>query len=447
MTQAPSGPTPLLALVLLLASITAGVGCSTPTPAGSVTVLAVWTGTEADNFKTVLAAFTQRTHIQVDYRGTRALNEVLLSSVERRSAPDIAVSSPGELARYQHDGDLRSLDDLIARERADYADQWLLPLTSAGRTHVYAVPLKANLKTIVWFDPKRFAGGSKNPPTSWDDLLARGAAAAAPEGAAWCVGLGDPPNSGWPGTDWIKDILLRQSGAGAYQALAAGTLAWTSQPVIDAWRTFDQVVTGSVRGGARAALLTSFGVAGSPMFSNPPGCYLEHQASFAMGSYKAVSSDPKPGADFDFFPFPPFASPGGAAVHQVVSVDLATMFNGTPQARLLMQFLATPEAQGIWPQIPGGGAFSVNRRVPVTVYPDSVSRRIATVLTSPGKLCFDASDAMPPIMRDAFYRAVEEYLSAPDQLGSILNKLEAVRIALQKEPWPGAPCGPPPGHP
>jgi alpha-glucoside transport system substrate-binding protein len=122
-----------------------------------------------------------------------------------------------------------------------------------------------------------------------------------------------------------------------------------------------------------------------------------------------------------------------------VSADMASMFNDTPQARQLIKYLATEKAQEIWPRI-GAGAFSVNMNVKLDVYPDDVSKRIVQALTTANTLCFDAADLMPATMRNAFYRAVLEYLSDPTQLDRILSELDRVRQGIAHKQWLNIPC-------
>lgn len=415
--------------ILLVVVLLGGVACSAGAK-GTVTVLASWTGAEEDDFRKVLQAFTDKTGIAFDYRGTRALDQVLTSDVQRGTPPDVAVlPNPGSLAGYVRQGKLKPLGDVLGEQPTG---SWQT-LEKVGTQQQYGVAVKADLKSAVWYATANLPGPK---PATWAELLALSGKLTADGRTPWCLGLGAPPTSGWPGTDWIEDILLHTAGPEFYQDWAAGKVEWTAPEIRKAWTDWGALVTpaGAVRGGAAAALLTDFVDAGRPLFTTPPGCLLEHQASFIMGGYRAPRADgtaPEPARDFDFFRFP------GPQVAEV-SADLAGMFTGTPQARELMKFLASDEAQRIWPGVHRGNVFSVSKTV-TGVYDDDVSRRVAQTLTE-GQLCFDASDLMPATMTDAFYRAVLEYVNNPGRLPDLLGQLETVRRGIP-DGWLDVPCG------
>jgi alpha-glucoside transport system substrate-binding protein len=426
---------PLLALAVLLLGANA---CGTAGP-GRVIVLASWTGAEEADFRTVLRAFTSATGIEFDYQGTRALDQVLASDVQHGTSPDVAVlPNPGSLATYARGGKLQPLDTLLGPQEG-YPEQWR-DLEKAGTGRQYAVAVKADLKSAIWYDVTSLPGAK---PRTWDDLVALSRDLTAGGRMPWCLGMGAPPTSGWPGTDWIEDILLHSAGPESYRQWVAGELPWTSSAVRRAWTDWGTLVAvpGAVRGGASAALLTDFGDAGRGLFTRPPGCLLEHLASFAMRGYlgmkRADGTAPRPERDFDFFPFP------GPAVSEV-SADLAAMFHDTPQARALMKYLASDEAQRIWPGLHRGSVFSIDRNVG-GVYDDDVSRKVSSTLTSQRQarqlLCFDASDLMPATMTAAFYRAVLEYLNDPARLDQLLADLETVRKSVPAGEWLNVPCG------
>src|SRR5262249_30664186 len=218
----------------------------------------------------------------------------------------------------------------------------------------------------------------------------------------WCMGMENTPNSGWPGTDWLEDILLHQSGVQAYQQWVNGRLSWPNSSEIQrAFTTWATVVAhpNNIEGGPQQALLKKFSDAGKPLFNHPPGCYLLHTA-FIDNSKNAL----RPGIDYDFLTFPTFGGASGDAgnVYEVAA-DFAVMFQRTAQAEELIRFLDSDEGQGIWPRIKGSAAFSADQNIRPEDYPDDVTKRVAQLLLSrSATLCFDASDSMPAAMRNAF---------------------------------------------
>jgi alpha-glucoside transport system substrate-binding protein len=408
-------------LVLALVVVLGLQGCAaTQQAGGTVTVLALWSGAEQESFEKVLAAFEAEENIDVQYVGTRAIGQVLQSEVQQGTPPDIAIlSTPGEFASFVQKGYIQPLDDVTGRQPDEYSRQWS-ELESAGTEHRYAVTVKADLKSTIWYNRAR---PLTRQPRTFEELKQLG--------VSWCMGMSATPDSGWPGSDWIEDILLHQSGPDAYATWASGKGKWTDEPVVRAWTTWGELLG---QRNTRSALLTEFADAGQPMFTRS-GCQLDHQPSFIVGTYE--SGGRVAGQDFDFFPFPQSAAAGQQA--GLVSADLAGMFNRTPQAEKLMRFLASARAQSIWPQ--QGSAFSVNRKVDRSVYKDGVRRRIADRLTSDERLCFDASDLMPPNVRTTFYRAVLEYINDRSQLDRLLRTLDSAQEAADAQTWPSLPCG------
>ena len=110
--------------------------------------------------------------------------------------------------------------------------------------------------------------------------------------------------------------------------------------------------TGYVFQGANGALNTQFGNGGDCLFTDPPGCFLHHQASFMAGPSGFFETNfpdvAVSGETYDFFPMPPMEFNG-----ITTSADLFGMFNDTPQAASLMRYLVTADAQGIWPSLGG----------------------------------------------------------------------------------------------
>ncbi len=188
--------------------------------------------------------------------------------------------------------------------------------------------------------------------------------------------------------------------------------------------TFEE---GYAFGGADGVLNTAFGNGGDCMFTEEVGCYLHHQASFITSFFEDNFPDVAvAGETYDFFPMP---EQEFSAVE--TAGDLMGMFNDTEQARSLMQYLVTPEAQQIWVEI--GGAISPSAAVPLEAYPDDTSRRFAEILTGAEVVRFDASDKMPDQMNQAFWGAVLDAVQDPTSLDSVLEELDGIQEEAYEE--------------
>jgi alpha-glucoside transport system substrate-binding protein len=391
-------------------------------------VLGTWGGAEQESFLAMVRPFEQQTGITVQYEGTRDLNAVLTTRVQGGNPPDVAgLPGPGQMAEFARAGRLIELSAFIdqSRLRAQYAPSWIELGTVDGK--FVGIFIKAALKGPIWYNPRTFqevSGGTF--PRTWDELMALSRRIIETRNTApWCIGLASGAASGWPGTDWLENIFLRQSGPQKYDQWWQGQLAWTAPEVRNAWQTWGQIVGNPqmVFGGPQGMLATNFQEAGNPLFTTPPRCYLHMQGSFITDFFVQNNPNLRPVQDFNFFPFPDIDPQHSGAIE--VAGDLFGMFRDTPQARALMQYLVTPEAQAIW--VRRGGAISPNQAVPLDTYPDQLSRQMAQTLTSARTVRFDASDLMPEAMNNAFWRAVLDFVQNPGNLDQILDRLDQTR--------------------
>jgi alpha-glucoside transport system substrate-binding protein len=395
-------------------------------------VLATWGGAEQDSFLAMVKPFEEQTGITVEYEGSRDLNAILTTRVQGGNPPDLAgLPGPGQMAELARDGKLVDLAGVVDQQalREQYAEDWIRLGTVENK--LVGIFIKAALKGPIWYNTKTFgqvSGGA--PPRTWDELLTLSERIATGGTTPWCIGLESGAASGWPGTDWLENIVLRQAGPAVYDQWHQGSLAWTSAEIKRAWQSWGQIAGNDrmVFGGRPAMLSTNFGQAGDPLFLSPPRCYLHHQGSFITDFFVKNNPSLKPIDDFNFFPFPEIDPRYAGAVE--VGGDLFGMFRDTPQARALIAYLTRPEAQAIW--VRRGGALSPNRRVPLEAYPDAIGRQQAQTLTSAQIVRFDASDLMPEALNSAFSRAVLEFVQTPANLDTILAGLDRAREAAQR---------------
>ncbi|HLZ69094.1 MAG TPA: ABC transporter substrate-binding protein [Dehalococcoidia bacterium] len=400
---------------------------------GSVNVLGTWGGSEQDSFLAMVKPFEDATGVKVNYEGTRDLNAVLTTRVQGGNPPELAgLPGPGQMAQFAQQGKLVDLDSVLdmSAMKQQYPESWL-QLAQVGGKQV-GIFIKVALKGPIWYDPKtlsKFSTGQT--PKTWDELLALTDKIAQSGTTPWCIGMESGAASGWPGTDWLEDIVLRQAGPDVYDQWYQGKIKWTSDQIKQAWQSWGKIVANSkdVFGGSNTVLSTNFGDAGTPMFSNPPKCYLMHQGSFITDFFVKNTPGLKPITDFNFFMFPDIDPKYTGSAE--VAGDLFGMFKDTPQARALIKYLATPEAQAIW--VKRGGALSPNKLVSPEVYPDELAKEQAQIITTTKTAKFDASDLMPDAMNTAFYKAVLDYIQNPGNLDSILANLDKVQADAYKQ--------------
>jgi alpha-glucoside transport system substrate-binding protein len=391
---------------------------------GTVSVLAVWGGEELDNFRAMIEPFEEQTGITVEYEGTRDLNAVLTTRLEGGNPPDLAgLPGPGQMQQFAEQGHLVALDDVLDMEQMqnDYDEGFLNLATIDG--NLYGIFIKASVKSLIWYNTAAFEEAGYEIPTTWEELNALEEQIIADGTTPWCVGLESGAASGWPGTDWIEDIMLRTAGPETYDQWWQHEIAWTDEAVRNAWETWGTVVADEemIYGGTPYVLSTNFGEAPFPMFQDPPGCYLHRQASFITTFIGDQYPDLVAGEDYNFFQFPPINEEYGSPL--LVAGDLFGMFNDTPQARALMQYLVTADAQSIWAE--RGGYLSANRNVDPEIYPNQLTRQIAQMLSEAPAVRFDASDLMPEAVNNAFWGGILDYVNNPDSLDSVLESIES----------------------
>jgi alpha-glucoside transport system substrate-binding protein len=401
-----------------------GPGASGEPVGGSISILAIWTDAEQETFEAVIQPWVDANDVTVEYEGTRDLATILTTRVEGNNPPDVAgLPNPGAMAEFARNGDLIPLADFMDMDQlaTDYNEGWIADGTVDDE--LVGIWAKGGVKGLIWYNPEQFSAEGYEVPTDWATFDALVEQIKADGNTPWGIGLESGGDSGWPGTDWIEDIVLRQAGPDVYDAWWQGTQLWSSPEIKRAFETFGTWAADAdyVNGGPNNALSTPFGNGGDCLFTDPPGCYLHHQASFISGNFEDNNPDTAvAGETYDFF-----GMPGDEFNGATTAGDLFAMFRDTPQARSLMQYLTTVEAQTLW--VEQGGNISANRSVSLDAYPDETSRSIAAALNAAEVVRYDGGDKMPAQMGRAFFSAILDYIQNPNNLDQILTDLDGVQ--------------------
>jgi alpha-glucoside transport system substrate-binding protein len=303
----------------------------------------------------------------------------------------------------------------------DYAQPWR-SLAMLGTGTVYSIPVKVDIESLLWYPISTV----KTPPATFTELQSLSRQSGTPV----CLGLASGAVSGWPGADWIEDILASRYQAGAYKDWLDGRLRWNSPEVTSAWEEWKALIRNgsAVPGGSQGALTTAFNQS-----MNASQCVLKHGALITTGLGST--------AGYSFVRFP---SAAGGASPLIVSGDFMGLFTTNPNAMKLLAYLASRPAQDIWVRQAEGDAFSANEKVPVTEYPPGAQQAIARLLR-PGAgttMCFAADDLMVPDMAAAFWQAVLDYVNKTSSLPSLLDGLQRTQEGTGPSPlWSHACSG------
>ena len=414
-----------LSLGLAICSVITACGSNTEqqqSAAGkkTVTVLGVVVGEQQDKLESALAPFEEKTGIEVVYEGTDAFATLLPVRVESGNAPDIAMfPQPGLMRDFAQSGQLIPVSDFMEQSKLAeaYSQDWL-DLTNVD-DKLYGVWYRASVKSLVWYNPEAFAAKGYEVPQTWSEMIALSDKIVADGGTPWCLGMESGDATGWVGTDWVEDIMLRTAGAEMYDKWISHEIPFDAPPVKEAFNKFGEIVLNPkyVEGGVVGAISTPFGDSPRGLLREPPSCYLHRQANFIASFFPAEA---ELGKNMTVFPFPSIKPEQSNPV--LVAGDVFAMFNDTPEARALMEYLATPEPHEIWAKL--GGFISPHRAVSLDVYPDEVTTKQAEILAEAEVVRFDASDMMPSsVGTGTFWTGIIDYVGG-DDVDEVLKEIE-----------------------
>ncbi|MPZ53446.1 MAG: extracellular solute-binding protein, partial [Acidimicrobiia bacterium] len=274
-----------------------------------------------------------------------------------------------------------------------------------------------------------FEEAGYEPATTWDELMALSDQIVADGKNAWCIGTGSDAATGWPATDWMEDIVLRQAGTEVYDGWVAGDVAFSSPEITAAAETFGQVLftEGYVFGGNENISSTDFRDAPDPMFNDDPPCYLHRQANFITTFFPEGLT---PTEDYNFFPFPSIDGQDGV----LMAGELAVVFNNRAEVRDFLDAFSGVDAQCAQGGFEGISRISPNTEVGSDCYNSELLGQAAGTLTEAlanDVARFDASDLMPPeVGGGSFWTGMNAYTdNGPDNLEQVLSDIDAA--------WPG----------
>ncbi|WP_031184478.1 ABC transporter substrate-binding protein [Streptomyces sp. NRRL F-5635] len=402
-------------------------------PASSVTlpkldgetleVAAVWTGTEQENFKKVLAEFEKRTGAKVTFVPAQdPIINFLGSKIAGGAPPDVAMlPQPGAIKQAVDKGWAKPLGAEATKELGENYSQGWQDIGKVGGKQ-YGVYYKAANKSLIWYNAQVFENAGASEPKTWDELLDAAQMVYDSGVTPFSVGGAD----GWTLTDWFENVYLSQAGPEKYDQLAQHKIKWTDPSVKEALTTLAQVwgKKDFVAGGASGALQTEFPASVTQTFTggDQPKAGMVYEGDFVQ--VNIGETEAKVGTDAKVFPFPAV----GDTAPVVSGGDAAVVFKDSKAAQALATWLASPDAAAIQAKL--GGFLSPNKSVDASAYPNDVQKKIAEALVAAGDdFRFDMSDQAPQAFGGTpgkgEWKTLQDFLKNPKDVAGAQAKLEA----------------------
>ncbi len=413
-TPAPTPPPPF----------TLAAPSATPRPPDApLTVLGHFRGEAEVPLRALLARFETTHGIPVRYQGAEAIPEALQAMLAAGQTPDVIfLPVPDWLQEMAAGGALAPLSpDAASAVRSNFGEGWQALVR--WDENLYGVPLDANAKSLIWYQPQTLADEAADLPRSLAALQQLAETLAARGQPAFAV----PGGAGWPLTDWLEHVLLAELGPEGYDALLARRLPWTDPTVERAVRRFTSLLQDAhVMDGVEGA--TTLPLARESFYqafdNEAPNAAMWLGQGSIVNAYVATSSL-RPGIEYDWFPFPLEGALIGSGSVAVATTD-------APAAMTFLAFLASPDT--LLPWVRSGGLVSPNQVIPLDAYPNPLVRREAELIVNASGFRYDLSDRLPPNLRDALPDLLREMLRNPDAVPALLATLEQIATREQGAP-------------
>ncbi|TFC82903.1 carbohydrate ABC transporter substrate-binding protein [Cryobacterium sinapicolor] len=414
---------------LTLAGCSGGPG-STNTDAGAegdgvVSVYGTIGDTEAELLEESWADWEAENDIDIQYEASKEFEAQIAIRAQGGSAPDIAIfPQPGLMA------DLASRDFLKPAPKTveDNVDEfWSKDWKAYGTVGdtFYGAPLMASVKGFIWYSPAKFTEWGVEVPETWDELLTLTQTIQEKSGSApWCAGFGSGDATGWPGTDWVEDLVLRQAGAETYDKWVANEIPFTDPAIKSAFDSVGEILlnpasVNATFGDVRSINSTPFGDVATPLADGT--CALHHQASFFDGFITDAGGEVGPDGDVWAF-----ITPAEEAGSQAVTGggEIVAAFADDADTQAVQTYLSSDDWANS--RVSLGGVISANSGLDPANAKSPILQEAIKILQDPETTFrFDASDLMPgSVGAGTFWKGMVNWINgAPTD--EVLTSIEA----------------------
>ncbi len=379
---------------------------------------------EAERLENTWADFAECTGIEVSYEGSKEFETQIGVRAKAGNPPDLAIfPQPGLLASQA--GNLKpapqEVSDLVDE---GWSEDWKKYGTVDGT--FYAAPMLANIKGYVWYVPAVFEEKGWEVPTTWDEMmtLTETIASEEEEMKPWCAGFESGEATGWPGTDWVEDAVLRDHGPEVYDQWVAHEIPFNDPKIVESFDRVGDILKNDdyVNGGfgdSRSILSTAFAEAGQPVLDG--ACAMHHQASFQAANWPE-GTDVSEDGDIWAFMTPPVDPASGTAI--TGGGEMVGAYTDTPEVVALQSFMASAEFANL--RVEQGGAISANKGLDPELAGSDLDRQSIELLQDPETVFrFDGSDIMPgAVGANSFWSGIVNWING-DSTEKVTESVES----------------------
>ncbi|QIG39840.1 carbohydrate ABC transporter substrate-binding protein [Microbacterium sp. 4R-513] len=417
---------------LALAACSGGPGQTNEGGGGSgdntVTIYGTIADTEAELLEQSWADWEKENDIDIKYESSKEFEQQIAVRAQGGNAPDIAIfPQPGLMADMAKRGYLKEAPQAVADNVAkNWTEDWANYGTVDGT--LYGAPLMASVKGWVWYSPKLFAEKGWEVPSDWQGLLDLTAQIQADTGKPpWCIGFGSDAATGWPGTDWIEDIVLRQSGTDVYDDWVANKVPFTDPKIKSAFDEFGKIAlnpqyVNAGFGDIGTIVTTPFGDPASALVKGD--CVLHHQASFYDGFITDAGGTVAEDGDIWAFLTPGFG--GGDASGDVVTGggEIVGAFSDDEATQKVQEYLSSEDWANS--RVKLGGVISANKGLdPDNASSNILKEAIRILQSDETTFRFDASDLMPSAVgAGTFWKGMIDWVNGTPT-DTVLEQIQA----------------------
>jgi alpha-glucoside transport system substrate-binding protein len=422
------------AAIAALAAASLGMGAAAQAATRTVNVFVGYSAADAQAFQDELnIEFPASSGIKPKVTVLASFDTDITTKIKAGQAPDIAMwPQPGGLLAQK--SKLVALDKLFGKATLDKIVKTEVPgfelLGKSGST-TYGLPVSANLKSIVFYNPAVFTANGWTVPTTQAQLDAlQEKIKASGKAAPWCAGTESGGATGWSLTDWMEELVLKNAGVATYNKWWKGQVHWNNPAIVKAGKALAATLLtpGYTPGGGTGVTSRNFGLATTAgLFettSAKGACALLKQGSFITGFFPdAIQAEIKAG---NFAHVGVFAYPTGPAGGSVLGGgDTAGVFHNNPAVAKVAAFIMSDKMGTHGYASKASGFLSPHKTFNPTYLGSALNKKFQAIFSKATGFGFDGSDQAPPAVNAAEWSELTNWFAGKETMDQAFAIIDA----------------------